>query len=460
MRVKKKMRKPIFFYFISMIVLFLVILFGQQLFTSIVKNNLIVSRFGSEALFEIIWAGLVLLLVLIFKNKYIFTQKQEGYFKSFKYIMPELILSMIFFFISFVVIKTSDTPIDFSSIFNLGLFCFFIGIVEEFLCRGWLLNEFLERYSNNKKEIILSILFSSFIFGVVHFINMGDNQGFIETLLQVINAGVGGIFLALVYYQTKNIWVVVTSHAIWDFSLFLGQATSLGDCVITSTPSKAMIISNVIRIVVLTVAYLILCYWLYRKTDLYSGKNKKKNWLVIIGVIMYLFGVLAFSYQDKDYDICPEYTRKKLNGSYKVSYYKVDYDNENLYRLNSFPLELSYNDEDESLIIKNSSDGGSVILAEKDVEDFILVENDSTYSILIQIANNQVLYGSYEKKSLCFGSPCLKSIKEGLKMYVVPVITSLGEVEIIDDGYRYPIIENDLSEILYFGKDGKLYINK
>ena len=31
-------------------------------------------------------------------------------------------------------------------IINIGLLCFLIGIYEEFLLRGWLLNEFLERY--------------------------------------------------------------------------------------------------------------------------------------------------------------------------------------------------------------------------------------------------------------------------------------------------------------------------
>ena len=197
---KEKKRLPLFWYWIFMIVLFLIIMLSQNVVAGIMGGSLVTSRFGEDATFEILWAGLVLVVVLLFKNKYIFTQKREGFFKSFQYILPELLLSGFFILISVISMIAHNNPIDKFAIFNLMLYCLFVGIVEEFLCRGWLLNEFLERYSRNRKEIILSILASSFIFGVVHFINIGETQGLFETLVQVLNAFAGGVFFALVIH--------------------------------------------------------------------------------------------------------------------------------------------------------------------------------------------------------------------------------------------------------------------
>lgn len=153
-----KKKTPIFGYFLLLFFIFVVLFFLQQMFIRQISISLFYYKFGTETISEIIWAGLVLLIVLLFKNKYIFTQKRENYFKSFKYIAPELILSGFFLIVSLLSIVTNQGKIDFSSIFNVALYCLFIGIVEEFLCRGWILNEFLERYSDNKKEIKIEVV--------------------------------------------------------------------------------------------------------------------------------------------------------------------------------------------------------------------------------------------------------------------------------------------------------------
>ena len=40
---------------------------------------------------------------------------------------------------------------------NLLIGCFLVGVAEEFLCRGWLFNEFLERFGETKKGVWFSI---------------------------------------------------------------------------------------------------------------------------------------------------------------------------------------------------------------------------------------------------------------------------------------------------------------
>lgn len=448
---KEKKKVPIFVYFIGMIFLFVVYLFAEQIFASVAANSIATSKFGSEALFEIMWAGVVLIVVLLYKNKYIFTQQQEKFSTSIKFIMPEIVLSIFFLFISLIGLIANNNPVSIGAIFNLGIYCLFIGIVEEFLCRGWLLNEFLERYSDTKKGTILSIIFSSFIFGVIHFINIGETQGVFETLVQVMNAASSGIFLALVYYKTKNIWVVVFSHALWDFSLFLSEANSLGDC-LSGVPTKEMIICDIVRGLVLTAAYLCLCYWMYAQTDLYTKEKKGYKKFFPIGVVVYLIGLFFINMTAEDYYSCPEYTRKKIEDPYRVVSYNYDE-----YDVEFFGLKLE--GSNDGIALKSTVGGSSVNLVDE-YYDYLLVDNDNSYSILIQVGANSVLYGNYPKSQISFDEEYLNKVKEGLSKYVVTDINGLGTLSIQNSEYKYPVIKSTLGEYLYFDKDNKIYIDK
>ena len=446
-----KKRKHIFVYWLMMIVLFVVVLFAQQIVASIMQGSLSTSKFGEEATFEILWAGLVLIVVLLFKNKYIFTQKRLGFFESFQYILPELLLSGFFVLISVIGIIANDNPLDIYALFNLALYCIFIGIVEEFLCRGWLLNEFLERYSNNKKEIVLSILFSSFIFGVIHFINIGETQGVFETLVQVMNAAASGVFLALVYYKTKNIWVVVASHAIWDFSLFLSQANSMGEC-LASDPTTLSIVMNILRGLILTGAYLLFCYWIYRQTDLYGKEIKStKDYLIAIGIVLYIFG-LIFVFDGGGESLCPDYSRKAIDAPYKISYYNYE-----KYKLENTDIVLEVDSDTGKLWLKNEKTDEHCYLTENTkYRDYLLIDNYNYFSIMIQTSYNVVLYGNYAKSEIT----SLKDFNEKLEKHVVPDIASLGVIEVEDDEYQYPMIRSTIGEQLYFDSKEKLYINQ
>lgn len=452
---KEKKRKNIVIYWLLMIALFVVVLLAQQLVASIMQGSLSTSKFGSEATFEILWAGLVLIVVLLFKNKYIFTQKRLGFFESIPYILPELLLSGFFVLISIIGIIGNDSPLDIYAVFNLVLYCLFVGIVEEFLCRGWLLNEFLERYSNNKKEILLSILFSSLIFGVVHFINIGETQGVFETLVQVMNAAASGIFLALVYYKTKNIWIVVASHAIWDFSLFLSQANSLGDC-LSAAPTTMSVIANVIRGIIVSGAYLIFCYWLYRQTDLYEKEVKDtKDYLIAIGIVIYIVGLFSSAFFASDDTLCPDFQSKAIKGQYQVSYY-----NYYKYKVEDTDLILEMDEETGKLWMKNEKTEETVYLTDNDrYRDYLLVDNHNYFSIMIQTSRNVILYGTYSKYDID-NVDTFNKMKDQLEKYAVPDIASLGVLEIEDDSYHYPLLVSNIGEQLYFSEKDKLYINQ
>ena len=176
---------------------------------------------GSLVLNEAVLASLVLILMLLFKNSYVFTQPHEKFSKGLFYGLFYIIGSIIFVLMFGVMASFKFNPFV---ILNLTVGCFLIGVAEEFLCRGWLLNEFLERYGDSKKGVWFSIIISGIIFGLMHLGNIYTaGQDIPSTISQALSAAGTGIFLGLIYYKTKNIWSVIFLHGFWDFSLLLSD---------------------------------------------------------------------------------------------------------------------------------------------------------------------------------------------------------------------------------------------
>lgn len=491
----KKKKKSIIGFFIKMAILFMIYFFAQQILVMLINNSIIGGRYGQDAFGEIIWAGLVLILLLLYKNKYIFTEERESFRKGLKYIAPEIIISTVFLTLAIITMFSTGEFVKLSTTVNLIIYCIFIGIVEEFLCRGWVLNEFLERFSSNKKEKIVSIILSSLVFGLIHYFNLFFSGTFLNTTIQVINAGVSGVFLALVYYKTKNIWLVVASHAYWDFSLMLASSTSLVECYSQQAPSSIAVALNSITIIGLTIGYLLMCYWLYRKTDLYEkeDKNKSKNYFAIAGIIIYLIGLFfpAEGFLDESEQlICPVYKYTELKENYsltQVNYktYELTYkdvkqtikeeidknDNkttteekdkktfivENIKEYN-FILKTS---DDNKVIFENSKTNQSVELSDEIYqEEFYLIENQDSYIIILAKDSSTILYGKYSKTEITDDNMYLEKVKTGLKEYHVPEISNIFVLSYKEDGYKYPYIITNISETMIMDKDDNLYFIK
>jgi len=92
----------------------------------------------------------------------------------------------------------------------------FVGIFEEFLFRGFILNMFLSKRENGKSMgKIAAVLFASVLFGLVHFLNLFDNPQLVNyTISQVFYALFTGIYLGALYLKTKSIWVAVICHTV------------------------------------------------------------------------------------------------------------------------------------------------------------------------------------------------------------------------------------------------------
>ncbi|MBW0144723.1 CPBP family intramembrane glutamic endopeptidase [Sphingomicrobium clamense] len=112
---------------------------------------------------------------------------------------------------------------------NALLLVIFVGIFEETLFRGIAL-----RGLEIKWGPVIALLVSSFLFGIMHYVNFIGGQTLAGTHQQVIHAGLAGILYGAIALRTRSIWPGVFLHALWDFTVasnavLLGVNTGLPD---------------------------------------------------------------------------------------------------------------------------------------------------------------------------------------------------------------------------------------
>jgi membrane protease YdiL (CAAX protease family) len=98
-----------------------------------------------------------------------------------------------------------------------------VGISEEFIFRGTILNLFIDKFGKTQRGIYASIMSSSVIFGIAHITNVFSGVSLKSAFIQAVGAGVLGALLAAIYVRTRNIWVVAMLHAFMDFSALIGS---------------------------------------------------------------------------------------------------------------------------------------------------------------------------------------------------------------------------------------------
>lgn len=101
----------------------------------------------------------------------------------------------------------------------IGLFllkCFLIGLSEELLFRGIVFGVLNEAFVAKRRSAFFPVLLSSAIFALFHFINLLDGAGILPVLQQVGYSFLIGAMLAVVLVKTKNLWLCVLLHALFD----------------------------------------------------------------------------------------------------------------------------------------------------------------------------------------------------------------------------------------------------
>ena len=81
-----------------------------------------------------------------------------------------------------------------------------VSLMEEILCRGYILNQLLE--TSNK---YVALIISSVIFTALHSLNPN------MATIPVLNLFLAGILLGITYIYTKNLWFPIALHFSWNF---------------------------------------------------------------------------------------------------------------------------------------------------------------------------------------------------------------------------------------------------
>jgi membrane protease YdiL (CAAX protease family) len=319
-----------------MIFVYLIFDFFSSFIPSILNSSIQNSKYGIFFTAELFWLLLVIVTIYLFKSSYIFSEKKEGLFKTFFIGFPMTIYSIILLIGSITEMKPTSNV----NIISLILYCICIGMTEEFMIRGWILNEFLKRYGDKRKYVILSIIFSSLLFGGMHITNIWfAGQTVSETLLQVMFATSAGIFLGALYYRTKNIIAVALLHGFYDFSILLSEVGDLRDCV-TNPAVKSIIKYQLFVNLILSIILILSGLVIIRKSktpELNKKEEKETSFKVkaiIACIILYNLvrivppGVFGMN-ETTNFQICYDY--QEIN----IPNYELNVTNQNSFTFNN-----------------------------------------------------------------------------------------------------------------------------
>ena len=459
---KSKGTKNIIIFFIVMVLSMFIFDIVNGLLYPIISRMFIYGKYGSSAIVEAVCAFIILIVLLLFKNSYIFTEKKTGFLKSLLVGGYITVIATILLGISITSIKGTINILDLGS---LIIFCLFIGIFEEFLCRGWIQNEFIERFDNTRKGVILSIFLSALIFGGIHISNIWiGGQSVIETIAQIVQAVGLGFLLGSIYYRTKNIWSVVFLHGYWDFSLFLGEINIIKACTDATSSLEGKIFSLISSLLIALASTMVGLYVLRKnKTQGYiEGENltpeeltksKKRSKYYVLAAIIFFFGI-NFVPTVENEQICYEYEEKSIAYQEIISPVYTEYTIKDLH------LKVSLNDAYE-LSITNLKTNQEVIL--EDIIQFIIVEDNGIYKMMLIGLNEyqtdtKVYYSeSLTKDSFSDDESYLNNIKDSFKeLDDAPTASDLRYI-VSTDNNKYLILNTDNNELLVLD-NGKLYI--
>lgn len=466
----KNQRKNIFMYFLQMLIVFIVIDSVITILPSIIKLNIAYNKYGSELLLEAIYALLVLVVMLLFKNSYVFTNKKTSFLKSIGLGFPILLIAGF----SLLGSIASLDEFNVGNFFNLLFLTIFIGIAEEFLCRGWLQNEFIERYGDSKKHIILSILFSSLIFGLIHLSNLLNGQDLISTIMQVIQATSAGLLFGSIYYKTKNIWSVVFLHSVYDFSLMLSDLNLIKDCTYNIS-TKSVTIYLLFTSIILSLINIIGAILVMKRVQVNEKKkqlDKVDNKLFVTMISLFVILMLplqifvdgyddyqvCYTFENREYVVTDIETHFPYYDEYLIDYTKEINLDDNVFDIN-YKFKFFINDNGK-MEIRNINNDDFVELDYEDISSFEVIENLSSYLIVINSTSyeTKIYYSNYvNKNNLSNTQKFLDEIKDSFKIYDVPLITEIGYMTLKQENYKYPLFISETKDKYIIDIDSNLY---
>ncbi len=205
--------------------------------------------------------GAVVFLVLLLNEGYrVLNPFQKPFWKALLFTLPPFlvvvnnmpILSMLWGD-AYIVHSAPIYWIWFS------LECLAIGLFEEMAFRGVIFLMFAEKRHATRKGLFWSLILTSAVFGAIHLLNVFMGGGIGGVILQIGYSFLIGAMCSVVLLKTRNIWLCVLLHAVYDFSGTLVPTLGAG----TWWDTPTVIFTTVLAVA--TTAYLV---WQFFTLDL------------------------------------------------------------------------------------------------------------------------------------------------------------------------------------------------
>lgn len=97
-----------------------------------------------------------------------------------------------------------------------------VGIGEELTFRRILFTGMLKNLSFSK-----AVLLSAIVFSLLHFVNIFAGMPFPQMMIQLVTTFFAGLYYELMYAYTKNIYLMIFEHWLWDYILLSGASTKI-----------------------------------------------------------------------------------------------------------------------------------------------------------------------------------------------------------------------------------------
>lgn len=194
--------------------------------------------------------------------------------KNILYILPALVIAVNNLPIIPLVLGKSEIVAGYDKILLLFLECMAIGFFEEMAFRSVIMLGIMENRRKTKKDILISILLSSAIFGLVHIVNIFISPS-LMVVLQILYSALVGAMCAIVLLLTRNIWACVVLHGLFNFFGALIGECGKGRGFFDDPPTQ--ILTAVIAIAVILVYILLFCKFDISRTDEFYKKRSAQE---------------------------------------------------------------------------------------------------------------------------------------------------------------------------------------
>ncbi len=172
-----------------------------------------------EGILRLIMAGVLYYVLLRLNKGYLLKERGTGFVSGIKAGVFHLVIIFAAFLANMTKGLSEGQLQSFGMILGFAVASFAVGLAEELLDRGIILNVLLDRYGRNTaKGVWMSVLISGAIFGLSHISNIfTDGRTISSVIVQCMYAASVGFYFGAVYMRCGNLWVLILLHSLNDF---------------------------------------------------------------------------------------------------------------------------------------------------------------------------------------------------------------------------------------------------